>query len=106
MIQIKDTYVSLKKIRKISYINNYKGFSDNNYIVIIPLIDMEILARLHYYFNENDNYKTICIFGLEEHEEVIKRYLPECEYKGLRRRKINELLAKYGETGGEEDETI
>lgn len=35
MIQIKDTYVSLKKIRKISYINNYKGFNDNNYIVIL-----------------------------------------------------------------------
>ena len=79
---------------------------DNNYIVIIPLIDMEMLARLHYYFNENDKHKTIYIFGLEEHENVIKQYLPECEYKGLSRRKINELLAKSGDAGGEEDETV
>lgn len=78
---------------------------DDNYAVIMPLIDMEILARLYYYFNENenDNYKIICIFGLEEHENVIKQYIPQCEYKGLSRRKINELLAKYG---GDEDETI
>lgn len=79
---------------------------DNNYIVIMPLIDMEMLARLHYYFNENDKHKTIYIFGLEEHENVIKQYLPECEYKGLSRRKINELLAKSGDAGGEEDETV
>lgn len=79
---------------------------DNNYIVIMPLIDMEMLASLHYYFNENDKHKTMYIFGLEEHENVIKQYLPECEYKGLSRRKINELLAKNGEAGGEEDETV
>ena len=46
MIQIKDTYVSLKKIRKISYIHNYKGFSDNNYIVILYEDDKELYIKL------------------------------------------------------------
>ena len=79
---------------------------DDNYIVIMPLINMEILARLHYYFNENDNYKNIYIFGLEEYESIIKQYLPKCEYQGLSKRKINELLIKYRETGGEENESL
>ena len=79
---------------------------DDNYIVIMPLINMEILARLHYYFNENDNYKNIYIFGLEEYESIIKQYLPKCEYKSLSKRKINELLVKYRESGGEEDESL
>lgn len=46
MLQIKDTYVSLKKIRKISYINNYKGFSDNNYIVILYEDDNELYIKM------------------------------------------------------------
>lgn len=79
---------------------------DDNYVVIMPLINMEVLARLHYYFDENDNYKNIYIFGLEECENVIKQYLPKCEYKGLSKRKINELLIKYRETGGEENESL
>jgi len=79
---------------------------DDNYIVIMPLINMEILARLHYYFNENDNYKNIYIFGLEEYESVIKQYLPKCEYQSLSKRKINELLVRYRETGGEEGESL
>ena len=79
---------------------------DDNYIVIMPLINMEILARLHYYFNENDDYKNIYIFGLEEYESVIKQYLPKCEYESLSKRKINELLIRYRETGGEEDESL
>ncbi len=79
---------------------------DDNYIVIMPLINMEILARLHYYFDENDNYKNIYIFGLEEYESIIKQYLPKCEYKSLSKRKINELLIKYGKTGGEDDEFL
>lgn len=79
---------------------------DDNYIVIMPLINMEILARLHYYFNENDNYKNIYIFGLEEYESIIKQYLPKCEYQGLSKRKINELLVRYRETGGEENESL
>ena len=79
---------------------------DDNYVVIMPLINMEILARLHYYFNDNDKHKNIYIFGLEEYESVIKRYLPKCEYHSLSRRKINELLVKYIETGGEEDESL
>ena len=79
---------------------------DDNYIVIMPLINMEILARLHYYFNENDNCKNIYIFGLEEYKSVIKQYLPKCEYKSLSKRKIDELLIKYRETGGEEDEAL
>ena len=79
---------------------------DDNYIVIMPLINMEILARLHYYFNENDNYKNIYIFGLEEYESIIKQYLPKCEYQSLSKRKINELLVRYRESGGEEDEAL
>lgn len=46
MLQIKDTYISLKKIRKISYINNYKGFSDNNYIVILYEDDKELYIKM------------------------------------------------------------
>ncbi len=79
---------------------------DDNYVVIMPLINMEILARLHYYFYENDNCKNIYIFGLEEYESVIKQYLPKCEYESLSRRKINELLVRYREPGGEEDESL
>lgn len=79
---------------------------DDNYIVIMPLINMEILARLHYYFDENDNYKNIYIFGLEEYESIIKQYLSKCEYQSLSRRKINELLVRYREAGGEEDESL
>lgn len=72
----------------------------------MSLINMEILARLHYYFDENDIYKNIYIFGLEEYENTIKQYLPKCEYQSLSKRKIDELLIKYRETGGEEDETL
>ncbi len=79
---------------------------DDNYVVIMTLINMEILARLHYYFNENDNYKNIYIFGLEEYESVIKQYLPKCEYVSLSKRKINELLVKYRETEGEDNESL
>lgn len=65
---------------------------DNNYAVIMPLINMEKLVNLHYYFNENDDCKNIYIFGLKEYENVIKQYLPKCEYKGLTKEKIDELL--------------
>lgn len=47
MMQIKDTYVSINKIRKISYINNYKGFSDNNYIVILYEDDKELYIKMN-----------------------------------------------------------
>lgn len=79
---------------------------DNNYAVIMPLINMEKLVNLHYYFNENDNCKNIYIFGLAEYENIIKKYIPECDYNSLSREKINELLKKYEETGGIEDEII
>lgn len=67
---------------------------DNNYAVIMPLINMEKLVNLHYYFNENKNCKNIYIFGLAEYEHIIKKYLPECDYNSLSREKINELLEK------------
>ena len=82
---------------------------DNNYVVIMPLINMETLAKLHYYFDENDNHKNIYIFGLEEYEKVIKQYLPKCDYNSLSRKKIEELLEKYRDEkfdGGEENEVI
>ena len=79
---------------------------DDNYIVIMPLINMEKLVRLHYYFKENQNCKNIHIFGLEEYEKTIKKYIPECGYKSLTREKINELLEQYEETGGEDDGTV
>ena len=72
----------------------------------MPLINMEKLVNLHYYFNENDNCKNIYIFGLAEYENIIKKYIPECDYNSLSREKINELLKKYEETGGIEDEII
>ena len=79
---------------------------DNNYVVIMPLINMETLAKLYYYYNESDGSKNIYIFGLEEYENVIKQYLPKCEYKGLTKEKIDELLLKYKESESEEDETL
>lgn len=79
---------------------------DNNYVVIMPLINMETLAKLYYYYNESEESKNIYIFGLEEYENVIKQYLPKCEYKGLTKEKIDELLLKYKESENEEDETL
>ena len=82
---------------------------DNNYVVIMPLINMETLAKLHYYFDENDNHKNIYIFGLEEYEKVIKQYLPKCDYNSLSRKKIEESLEKYRDEkldGGEDDDGI
>lgn len=103
-------YNRLKELYEVE-ITNFKfadlKLDDNNYIVIMPLINMEKLSRLHYYFKENENYKNIYIFGLEEYETTITKYLPECHYKSLTREKINELLKEYRETiGGEEDENI
>ena len=68
---------------------------NNNYIVIMPLINMEKLSRLYYYFKENENYKNIYIFGLEEYENTIIKYLPKCYYHGLSKQKIKELLENY-----------
>lgn len=79
---------------------------DNNYVVIMPLINMETLAKLYYYYNESEESKNIYIFWLEEYENVIKQYLPKCEYKGLTKEKIDELLLKYKESENEEDETL
>lgn len=79
---------------------------DDNYVVIMPLINMETLARLYCYFDVNENYKNIYIFGLEEYENAIRTFLPKCEYKSLSREKLNELLLKYREVGGEENEVI
>lgn len=102
-------YLRLKELYKVE-LTDFKfadlKLDDDNYIVIMPLINMEKLVRLHYYFKENENYKNIHIFGLEENEKIIEKYLPECSYKSLTREKINELLKKYEKTGGIEDEII
>ena len=79
---------------------------DNNYVVIMPLINMETLAKLYYYYNESDDSKNIYIFGLEEYKNVIRQYLPKCEYKSLTKEKIDELLLRYKESEGDEGETL
>lgn len=102
-------YLRLKELYKVE-LTDFKfadlKLDDDNYIVIMPLVNMEKLVRLHYYFKENENYQNIHIFGLEENEKIIEKYLPECSYKSLTREKINELLEEYEETGGEDDGTI
>jgi len=91
-------YLRLKELYEVE-LTNFKfadlKIDDNNYVVIMPLINMETLARLYCYFDANEDYKNIYIFGLEEYEEVIRAFLPKCEYKSLSREKINELLEKY-----------
>lgn len=67
---------------------------DNNYAVIMPLINMETLAKLYYYYNESNESKNIYIFGLKEYEHIIKKYIPKCDYNSLSREKINKLLEK------------
>lgn len=51
-------YNRLKELYEIE-ITDFKfadlKLDDNNYIVIMPLINMEKLSRLHYYFEENEN---------------------------------------------------
>lgn len=79
---------------------------DNNYVVIMPLINMETLTKLYYYFEENNSSKNIYIFGLDEYEAIIKQLLPKCQYKGLTKDKINDLLLKYKESEGEENATL
>ena len=70
--------------------------NEDNYITIMPLIDMEKLTMLKYYYTHNmEEHKIIHIFGLEEYEEVIKNYLPICDYKSLTKEKINQLLEEY-----------
>ena len=77
---------------------------EDNYIVIMPLINMETLARLHYYFEENDNYKNIYIFGLKEYEKSIKQYIPKCNYKSLNKEKVNDSLLRFKQIGDDETE--
>ena len=79
---------------------------EDNYIVIMPLINMETLARLHYYFKENDNYKNIYIFGLKEYEKSIKQYIPKCNYKSLNKEKVNDLLLRFKQIGDDEAENL
>lgn len=71
--------------------------NDNNYVLMMPLINMEKLARLKNYFDCNENCKYIHIFGIEENENVVRTFLPKCHYKSLSKEKINELLEKYAE---------
>lgn len=102
-------YLRLKELYKVE-LTDFKfadlKLDDDNYIVIMPLINMEKLVRLHYYFKENRDCKNIHIFGLEEYKKIIEKYIPECSYKSLTREKINELLEHYEDTGGEGDGTI
>lgn len=95
-------YLRLKELYG-GQLTNFKfadlKINDNNYIVIMPLINMEKLARLYCYFDANkDNYKNICIFGLSEYEDTIKKFIPQCSYKGLSREKIENLLDEYLES--------
>ena len=91
-------YCRLKELYNVE-ITDFKfadlKLDDNNYIVIMPLINMEKLSRLYYYFKENENYKNIYIFGLEEYENTIIKYLPKCYYHRLSKQKIKELLENY-----------
>ena len=108
----KSIYLRLKALYKVE-LTDFKfadlKLDENNYIVIMPLINMEKLARLSCYFEDNKNHNNIHIFGLEEYENTIKTFIPECNYKSLNREKIEELLEEYANEEldeGEEDETI
>lgn len=68
---------------------------NNNYVIIMPLINMEKLANLQYYLKENNNCKNIYIFGLAQYENIIKEYIPQCDYNSLSKEKINELIERY-----------
>ena len=84
--------------------------NDVNYVVIMPVINMEKIARIQtfYYANSNViNLIHICIFGLEEYENTIIEILPYCRYKGLSKEKIYELLKMYNlDKEGDENELI
>lgn len=105
----KSIYLRIDEMYKVE-LSDFKladlKLDDDNYVVIMPLINMETLAKLYYYYNENDGNKNIYIFGLKEYESVIKQYLPKCKYNGLTKEKIDELLLKYKESESEEDETL
>lgn len=66
-------YLRLKELYKVE-LTDFKfadlKLNDDNYIVIMPLINMEKLVRLHYHFKENRNCKNIHIFGLKEYEKI------------------------------------
>lgn len=102
-------YLRIDEMYKVE-LSNFKfadlKLDDNNYVVIMPLVDVETLAKLYYYYNENEGNKNIYIFGLKEYESIIRQYLPKCKYKGLTKEKIDELLLKYKEREGDEDETL
>ena len=102
----KSIYLRLKEVYKVK-LTDFKfadlELDENNYIVMMPLINMEKLARLYYYLDINENHKNIHIFGLEEYENTIKTFLPKCNYKSMSRGKIEELLEEYAD---KEDETI
>ena len=93
-------YLRLKKLYDVK-LSDWKfadlKIDDDNYIVIMPLINMEKLVQLYYYFKEYEDYKYIHIFGLEENEKVVTEYLPKCFYKSLTKEKIEELLDEYDE---------
>ena len=105
----KSIYLRIDEMYKVE-LSDFKladlKLDDNNYVVIMPLINMETLAKLYYYYNESEDSKNIYIFGLKEYESVIKQYLPKCKYKGLTKEKIDELLLKYKESESEEDEIL
>lgn len=77
---------------------------ENNFIVLMPIIDMEVLAKLHYYYKENKTSKEIHIMGQVENESVIKKYLPKCHYWGLTMERIKELVEDFEKMEDEDDE--
>ena len=68
---------------------------EDNYVVIMPLVDTERLARLSSYYYCNKPPKGIHIFGQAENEEIVKKYLPKCNYCGLTIQRIKELVEEY-----------
>lgn len=97
----KSIYLRLKEVYRVK-LTDFKyadlELDENNYIVMMPLINMEKLARLYYYFDIIGNHKNIHIFGLEEYENTIKTFIPKCNYKSMSREKIEELLEEYADS--------
>lgn len=94
----RSTYLRLKELYGAEVSDFSYGdikIDDDNYIVMMPLINMEKLGRLFGYMNTSGCDKYIHIFGPEEYEEVITKYLRKCYYKSLSREKIEEVLEEY-----------
>lgn len=95
----KGIYLRIKELygieRSEMFFANYK-IDDDNYVVIMPLINMDMLGYMRAYYKANpDEYVKINVFGVKENEEIVKKLLPNCTYVGLSRQKIEELIEEY-----------